>query len=97
MTKKWTNNLAIWSHWPRDIVVAQLAERSLPTPEIHGSNPAIGKFYSLSTVSHLFWKDENKEKDAGNGPFKKGFLKETQFVFATRPDAGSTNGSNLKI
>ena len=25
------------------VVVAQLAERSLPTPEIRGSNPAFGK------------------------------------------------------
>ena len=28
------------------VVVAQLVERWLPTPEVHGSNPAIGKFYS---------------------------------------------------
>ena len=27
------------------VVVAQLAERSLPTPEIRGSNPDIGKLY----------------------------------------------------
>ena len=25
------------------VVVAQLVERSLPTPEVHGSNPVIGK------------------------------------------------------
>ena len=25
--------------------VAQLAERSLPTPEVHNSNPVIGKIY----------------------------------------------------
>ena len=30
------------------VVVAQLEERSLPTPEICGSNPVIGKFYLLS-------------------------------------------------
>ena len=32
------------------MVVAQLVERSLPTPEIRGSNPAIGKFNPLLTV-----------------------------------------------
>ena len=37
----------------RTVVVAQLVERSLPTPEIHSSNPVIGEIlwiYSLSTV-----------------------------------------------
>ena len=36
------------------VVVAQLVERLLPTPEVHGSNPVIGKIYIehflLSTV-----------------------------------------------
>ena len=32
------------------VVVAQLEERSLPTPEIHGSNPDSGKLYLHSTV-----------------------------------------------
>ena len=27
------------------MVVAQLVEQSLPTPEVHGSNPVIGKIY----------------------------------------------------
>ena len=48
------------------VVVAQLVERSLPTPEIRGSNPNIGKV--LSTNCKLNRKDENKEKEAGNGP-----------------------------
>ena len=39
----------------RAVVVAQLAERSLPIPEVRGSNPDNGKFlqniyYFLSTV-----------------------------------------------
>ena len=45
------------------IVVAQLVERSLPTPEVRGLNPAIGKIYIeqlLSTVLKI---------EAGNGPF----------------------------
>ena len=41
-------------------VVAQLVEWQLPTPESRGSNPVIGQFYLLSTVS----KDENKIKEA---------------------------------
>ena len=45
------------------LVVAQLVgEQSLPTPEICGSNPAIGKCYLLSTVLNLYLKDENKGK-----------------------------------
>ena len=57
--------------------VAQLAERSLPIPEICGSNPDTDNFlqniyYLLSTV--LYWKDENKwKKEAGNGPFFKNY------------------------
>ena len=44
--------------------MAQLIERSLPTPEVQGSRPVIGKFY-LSNYCQLYWKDENKEKEAG--------------------------------
>ena len=29
----------------REVVVAQLVERSLPKPEVRGSNPIIGKIY----------------------------------------------------
>ena len=29
----------------RGVVVAQLAEQSLPTPVVHDSNPVIGKIY----------------------------------------------------
>ena len=32
------NNGYLWA-----VVVAQLVERSLPMPEVHGSNPVIGK------------------------------------------------------
>ena len=39
--------------------MAQMAERSLPTPEIRGSKPDR--------------EDGNKEKEAGNGPLKKVF------------------------
>ena len=48
------------------LAVAQLAERSLPSAEICGSNPNISKkILSFSKCR----KDENKEKEAGIGPF----------------------------
>ena len=34
----------------RAVLVAQLVERSLLIPEVHGSNPVIGKIY----IEHLF-------------------------------------------
>ena len=49
----------------RAVVVAQLVEQSLPSP-VCGSNPNIGKV--LSTNCELNRKDENNEKEAGNGP-----------------------------
>ena len=55
------------------VVVAQLAERLLPTPEIRGSNPDIGnKLFRMHICKLLSIKDENKEKEARNGPI---FLK----------------------
>ena len=53
----------------RAVVVAQLVERSLLTPEIRSLNPNIGKV--LPTNCKLNVKDENKEKEAGNGPSLK--------------------------
>ena len=38
------------SNKPRAVVVAQLVERSLPIPEVRGSNPVIGK----KIIGHLF-------------------------------------------
>ena len=55
-----------------EVVVAQLVERSIPIPEVHGSNPVVGKNLFISNIcllSTVCWKDENKEKEAGNGPF----------------------------
>ena len=54
--------------------MAQLLERSLPIPEVCGLNPVIGKIYL--NIEHLFTvncvlKRQNKEKEAGNGPFFK--------------------------
>ena len=55
-----------------EVVVAQLVERSLLIPEVGGSNPVIGKNWLISNIcilSTVYWKDENKEKEARNGPF----------------------------
>ena len=47
--------------------MAQLVERSLPIPEVRGSNPVIGKnLYRTFTVSCI---EKTKKKEAGNGPF----------------------------
>ena len=45
------------------MVVAQLVERSFPTPEIRSSNPNIGKVLSTNC--------NEIEKEARIGPFKK--------------------------
>ena len=50
---------------PREVVVAQLVERSLPKPEVRGLNPVIGKIYMYY---QLYWKDENKEKRGRERP-----------------------------
>ena len=65
---------AIVSYDYRAVVVAQLVERSLPIPEVHGSNSVIGKnlfILNICLLSTVYWKDENKEKEAGDGPFFK--------------------------
>ena len=62
--------IAYWA-----VVVAQLVEQSLPILEVCGSNPVISKIHlfllNISLLSTVYWKDENKEKEAGDGPFKK--------------------------
>ena len=52
--------------------MAQLVEWLLPKPEVRGSNPDIGKnlfILNICLLSTVFGKDENKEKEAGDGPF----------------------------
>ena len=56
------------------MVAAQLVERLLPIPEVRGSNPVIGKnlfILNICLLSTVYWEDENKEKEAGYGPFLK--------------------------
>ena len=58
--------------WAVVVTVAQLVERLLLTPEVCSSNPVIGKLlYWTFVYCQLYWKIENKEKEAGNGPFLK--------------------------
>ena len=54
--------------------MAQLVERSLPTPEILGSNPVIDKI-NEPFVQLNYRKAKNKEKESGSGPFKKSLAK----------------------
>ena len=42
----------------RAVVVAQLVEWSLSTPEVHGSNPVIGKIY----IKYLWSTVSNRQK-----------------------------------
>ena len=49
------------------VVVAQLEEPSLPIPDVHGSNPVIGKIYIEHFLSVL--KRQKSRKEAGTGPF----------------------------
>ena len=52
--------------------VLQLAERSLPIPEVRGSNPDIDKKL-LNIYCQLCWKDENKRKRGQEWPIFKSF------------------------
>ena len=57
-----------------DVVVAQLAEPLLLTPEIRGSNPDIRNEIIRTYICQLLSrKDDNKEKEARNSSFKKGY------------------------
>ena len=47
------------------MVVAQMVEQLLPTPEVCSSNTVMNILSLLFTLNYM--KDENKEKEAGNG------------------------------
>ena len=53
------------------VVVAQLVERLLLIPEVRSSNQVIGKNLYCTFYCQLYWKEQNKEKEAANGPFLK--------------------------
>ena len=70
-----SNNLYFWA-----VVGAQLGVRSLPIPEVHGSNPVISKnlfILNIWLLSIVYWKDENKEKRGRGWPF---FLKKNNLL-----------------
>ena len=71
----------------RALVVAQLVEQSLPIPEVCGSNPIIGKNLYWTFYCQLYWKYENKEKEAGKGPI---FKKQNQVIAETVPQKVKT-------
>ena len=79
-----------------EVVVAQLVERSLSIPEVRGSNPVIGKIYWTFVYCQLYWKDENKEKEAGNGPFKKNYGELFQRKVLSADKCYSTTQSSQK-
>ena len=66
-----------------------MVERWLPTPEIHGSNPVIGKCYVLSTVL----KRRNWRKRGREWSIDCGYVS-THFHFLAPPH-GSCNGGIL--
>ena len=52
---------------PFAVVVAQLVEQSLPTPEICGSYRDIGSFIYFQLYKKCVEKTKIKKKEAGNG------------------------------
>ena len=72
----WCINRWLWNgYFKWAVVVTQLVERSLPTPEVRGSNPIIGKLLCGTFVySQLYWKDGNKQKEAGNSALLYNFF-----------------------
>ena len=51
------------------VVVAQLAEQLLPTPENRGSNPVNRNFLYWMFIVNCVEKTTIKKREAGNGPF----------------------------
>ena len=70
----WNSKLTDKHKATKAVVVAQLVEQLLPIPGVRSSNPVISKklfILNICLLSTVYWKDENKEKEAGNGPFLK--------------------------
>ena len=76
------------------MVVAQLVEQPLLMPEVCSLNQAIGKIY----IEHFFTvKDENKAKEAGNGPLKKNLQRIFFHVYRNYEHAPCSNKHLLHI
>ena len=67
----------------RAVVVAQLVEGLLPTPEIRGSNPNTCKV--LFTNCELNRRDDNNNEEAGKGPSLKKMAEKNVFLFFLFP------------
>ena len=81
------NDLFCWA-----MVVAQLVEWSLPTQEIHSLNPGISKNLSTNcTIKNR--EDENKGKEARNGPSFKKWSVIRDLTTKTEPVASSAVSS----
>ena len=65
-TWQFVHEIGYWKHLQthRAVVVDQLVERLLPIPEVHGSNPVIGRKYieQLFSVNCWQWWEEDKRK-----------------------------------
>ena len=61
-----SNYLICWA-----VVVAQLVERSLPIPEVRGSNPVIGKNLYRTFTVNCIEKTKIKKKRPGMAHFLK--------------------------
>ena len=59
------NGLSKTRRWV--VVATQLVAWSLPSLKVHSSNPLTSKF---DICCQQYWKDDNKEKKSGDGPFK---------------------------
>ena len=86
----WKNSIN--GHW----FMAQLVEQLLLIPEVRGSNQVISKNlfkFNVCLLSTVNWKDENKDKEAGNGPFfKKKFYLLTCLPHLHASNARRVNG-----
>ena len=70
------------------VVVAQLIEGSFPITEVCGSNPVISKIYIEHFTVNCKEKTKIREKEAGNGLFRKN-------VLSGQPDPTSTEWSTF--
>ena len=67
----------------REVVVAQLVEQLLPTPEIHGSNPDISKILSTNCTTEI---TKIKKKRLGMAHCGKNMRLEFHLVVARQLD-----------
>ena len=70
---EWNQFIHMMFRSNRAVVVAQLVEWLLPTPEVRCLNPVISKIYMehILFIVNCFKKAKYLEKEAMNGPFKK--------------------------